>query len=103
MKKILAAVDGSLPSIHAAKKALELGRALGAELTLIYVSPPSVLPGDVPLAPVVDLRAAELARGAGILKDVAGVLEGPAVKTLNLLGPPANVIADTAMDEGFDL
>jgi nucleotide-binding universal stress UspA family protein len=103
MKKILAAVDGSLASIHAAKKALELGASMKAEVTLIHVTPPSVLPGDAPLAPMVDLREAELARGAGILKDVAGALENAKVKTLNLLGAPAEVIADTAMDDGYDL
>jgi nucleotide-binding universal stress UspA family protein len=103
MKKILAAVDGSIPSIHAAKKALELARAVGADVTLVHVAPPSVLPGDVPLAPMVELREAELARGASILKDVATTLEGAKVATLNLLGPPAEVIADTAMDDGYDL
>jgi nucleotide-binding universal stress UspA family protein len=102
MKKILAAVDGSIPSIHAAKKAVELAKAVNAEVTLIHVAPPSVLPGDVPMAPMEDLRDAELARGASILKDVAGAVEAK-VATLNLLGPPAEVIADTAMDEGFDL
>ena len=103
MKKILAAVDGSLASIHAAKKALELAQATQAEVTLIHVQPPSVLPGDAPLAPMVDLREAELARGAAVLKDVAGTLENAKVKSLNLLGAPAETIADTAMDDGYDL
>ncbi len=103
MKKILAAVDGSIASIHAAKKAAEIAKVMQGELTLIHVTPPSVLPGDVPFAPVVDLREAELARGAQVLKDVAGTLESAAVKTLNLLGAPAEVIADTAVDEGFEL
>jgi nucleotide-binding universal stress UspA family protein len=103
MKKILAAVDGSTPSIHAAKKALELARATNAEVTLIHVAPPSVLPGDVPMAPMVELRDAELARGAKILDDVAGTLEGAKVDRKNLLGAPAEVIADTAVDEGYDL
>jgi nucleotide-binding universal stress UspA family protein len=102
MKKILAAVDGSLPSIHAAKMALELAQATGASLTLIHVTPSVILPGDVMLTPMPNLREAELAYGAGILKDVTGVLNGK-VESLNLLGSPAEVIADTAMDEGFDL
>jgi nucleotide-binding universal stress UspA family protein len=103
MKKILAAVDGSIPSIHAAKKALELGKATKAEVTLIHVAPPMVLPGDVPMAPMVDMREAELARGAQILQDVVGTLEGAKVGTRNMLGPPAEVIADTALDEDYDL
>src|SRR4051794_6690994 len=100
MKKILVAVDGSVASIHAARKALELGDALGATVTLVHVTPPTILPGDVPIAPVAELREAELARGAGILHDVAKAVERPSVPTLNLLGPAAELIADTAMDEG---
>ena len=103
MKKILAAVDGSIPSIHAAKKAVELGKAMNAEVTLIHVTPPSVLPGDVPMAPMVELRDAELAHGANLLKNIIATLEGATVGSKNLLGPPAKVIADTAMDEEYDL
>jgi len=103
MKKILAAVDGSLASIHAAKKALELAKATAGEVTLIHVQPPSVLPGDLPLAPHIDLRDAELVRGAAILKDVVKALDVRSLKTLNLLGAPAEVIADTAMDDGYEL
>jgi nucleotide-binding universal stress UspA family protein len=102
MKKILAAVDGSIPSIHAARLGLELARAMGATLTLIHVTPSVILPGDVALTPLPNLREAELAYGAGVLQDVAVVLEGK-VERLNLLGSPAEVIADTAMDQGFDL
>src|SRR5690242_12739321 len=102
MKKILAAVDGSMASIHAAKKAVELGKAMQAEVTLIHVAPPVVLPGDVPMMPPIDLREAELASGEAILKEAAALLEEK-VKTLNLAGAPADVIADTAMDEQFDL
>lgn len=103
MKRILAAVDGSMASIHAAKKGLELAKAFKAELVLIHVVPPTVMPGDLPIAPMVDLREAELARGAAILKDVAGTLDEKNVKSLNLLGSPSEVIADTALDDGFDL
>jgi nucleotide-binding universal stress UspA family protein len=97
VKKILVAVDGSLASIHAAKRAVELGEALGATVTLAHVTPPTILPGDVPIAPIAELREAELARGASVLQDVAKAIERPHVKTLNLLGPPAEVISDTAM------
>lgn len=103
MKKVLAAVDGSPASIHAAKKALEVASALKGELTLIHVTPPTVMPGDMPFAPVADLREMELAKGAEVLKDVAATLERKDVKLLNVLGPPAEIISDTALDEGFDL
>lgn len=103
MKKILVGVDGSLASIHAAKLGLELSKGLGAELTLIHVQPPTVLPGDTPIAPLAELREYELANGAAILNDVLRVLGVPGIKTLNVIGPPSQIIADTALDAGFDL
>ncbi len=103
MKKILAAVDGSLASIHAAKKALELASYSKGEVVLIHVTPPTVLPGDVPLTPMIDLRESELARGAATLGAVSKAVEQTSLRTLNLLGPPAEVISDTAMDGGYDL
>src|SRR5690349_4693105 len=102
MKKILAAVDGSKPSIHAAQMGLELARATGAAMTLIHVTPSVIGAGDVPLTPLPNLREAELAYGAQILNDVEAVL-GAKVPTLNLLGSPAEVVADAAQAQGFDL
>ncbi|MBK7857866.1 MAG: universal stress protein [Archangiaceae bacterium] len=103
MKKVLVGVDGSMASIHAAKKGLELARLMQGELTLMHVQPPTVVPGDMPIAPVVDLRDAELAHGAGILDDALKVLGEKGVKTLNVVGAPAELLADTALDEGFEL
>ena len=103
MKKILVAVDGSIPAIHAAKKGLELAKPFNAAVTLVHVTPPTVWPGDAALAPVTDMREAELAHGASILKPVSSALEGAKVSTMNLLGPPAEVIADIAIDEDYDL
>ena len=102
MKKILVAVDGSIPAIHAAKKGLELAKPFNAAVTLVHVTPPTVWPGDAALAPVTDMREAELAHGASILKAVSSALEGAKVATMNLLGPPAEVIADIAIDEDYD-
>ncbi len=102
MKKILVAVDGSLASIHAAKMGLELGKALGADVTLVHVAPSLITAADLPLTPIATLREAELASGARTLGEVEKVLEGK-VATRNLLGPPAETIADLAMDDGFDL
>lgn len=36
MKKLLVAVDGSAPSVHATRLALELSRATNAALTVVY-------------------------------------------------------------------
>lgn len=103
MKKILVAVDGSTASIHAAKKALELASALGGRVTLVHVTPPTILPGDVPIAPISDLRESELARGAATLADVQKQLGAVQCETRNLLGPPAEVMSDLAVSDGFDL
>lgn len=102
MKKILVAVDGSLASIHAAKLAVELGKATGSEVTLAHVSPTAITAGDVPLTPLPDLHEVLLKAGARVLEDVEKVLESK-VATRNLLGAPAETIADLAMDDGFDL
>ena len=102
MNKILVAVDGSIPSIHAAKKALELGKAMGATITLVHATPSAITSAYVPLTPLPSLREAELASGAQILNDVKKLLETE-VATMNVLGPPAETIADLAMDENFDL
>ena len=85
------------------KKAVELANALKAQVTLIHVAPPSLMAGDMPLTPVVDLTEAQLARGASILRDVADALDGFPVMTRNLIGAPAEVIADIAVEDGFDL
>jgi len=103
VKRLLAAVDGSLASIHAAKLAVEIAAGTGGEVTLIYVGRPSLRPGEAPLTPPAQLHEAELAEGARILRAVAGVLEPARVKTLNRLGSPADVIAEEAVDGGYDL
>ena len=103
MKKILCAVDGSLASVHAAKMALSLAGPLGATVTLVHVTPPTILPGDVPMAPIAELRESELARGAAVLADVVKSLGAPKVETKNLLGPPAEVMSDLADDGGYEL
>lgn len=102
MKKILVAVDGSDAAVHAARFALDLARGIGAEVTLAHVAPPIIMPAELAISPVVDLRAAALAEGAAVLKRVQAALD-VAVPTRNLFGLPAEMLADTAVDEGFDL
>lgn len=103
MKKLLAAVDGSPPSLHAVRMAQELAGAMGGEVTLIHVTPSVIVAGDLPLTPLPNLQEAELAYGARILKEVNEKLGGTPLPTLNLLGAPAEVIADAAESKGFDL
>ena len=102
MKKILAAVDGSKPSMHAARLGLEIAQGMGAELTLIYSVPPVAMPGEVPFTVVNDVVKAEVARGNEIVneavRDLGGRLKGMVVE-----GPPAERIAELAEADGYDL
>ncbi len=103
MKKILVAVDGSEPSLHAAKMAQSLATATGATLTVAYSVPPMLIPGEVPFTVVTDVVKAEVVRGKRLLDEVAKALGNPQLNTLELEGPPAERIAEVAEAEGFDL
>ncbi len=101
MKKILAAVDGSPISVHATKVALELAQATGGSVTLIHVAP-SVY-GDSKKGALPEIAQAELASGARVLKEVNAQLPGGPYPVINLCGTPAEIIAQTAMEQGFEL
>ncbi len=106
MKKILAAVDGSDASIHAARLGLDLAEAIGAELTLIYVREPVILPlapGMLPATPFPGLSEAEHAASRAVLNDVAVALGRPKLAAVHRFGPPADTVADFAEEAGFDL
>lgn len=100
MKKILVAVDGSPSSIQAARVAQQLAAATGGSLTLVHVTP-SVY-GDAGKAALPEIAEAELAVGAKVLAEVNAQL-GAALPALNLCGTPAEVIAQTAKDQDFEL
>ncbi|MBK7859903.1 MAG: universal stress protein [Archangiaceae bacterium] len=103
MKKILVAVDGSPASISAAKTALELARATGGEVTLVHVEPQAAVMAGLPLAPQVEPHETALARGASVLKHAMIALDALGIRTENRVGPPAEVIADLAEEQGFEL
>lgn len=103
MKKILVAVDGSEPAVHAARMALQLARATGASLTVVYSVPPMLIPGEVPFTVVNDVVKAEVVRGKQLLDEVFKALADPKVSTVELEGAPAERIAELAENEGFDL
>ena len=103
MKKILVAVDGSKPSMDAARMGLELAAATGATLTLAYSVPPLLMPGEVPFTAVNEVLAAEKARGKTILKQMLDELGTPSLATHELEGPVAESIAALAEGEGYDL
>jgi nucleotide-binding universal stress UspA family protein len=106
MKRILVAVDGSPASLHGARLALKLSEPLEAHVTLIHVTVPTLLPalpGVVPAVPMVDLREADLAAGAKLLETCRRELSRPELKCINLVGPPAEIIADVAEADRYDL
>jgi nucleotide-binding universal stress UspA family protein len=103
MKKILVAVDGSAPSLHAAKMALEIAQATGATLTAVYSVPPVALPGEVPFTIVNDVVKADTARGQTLLQEVLKELGTPTAQAMLLEGSPAEKIAETAETQDFDL
>lgn len=103
MKKILVAVDGSEPSMVAARLALELATATGAALTVAHSVVPVVIPGEVPFPVLADIMTAEQTRGQAVLRDVVKQLGTPEVQTLLLEGPAAERVAETAVQDDYDL
>lgn len=104
-KKILVAVDGSDPSVKAAKLAAELAKSLKAKLVLLYVTAP--LPEATRREPALEthLQATTerfarhmLDRPADAVRELG--LE-PQLEVRN--GPVAETIADIAGGEGYIL
>jgi nucleotide-binding universal stress UspA family protein len=95
---VLAACDGSEPSLKGVAFAAGLAKALGASLELVYVSFPSMLPMNVYATAVREIEAAELQHAKTVFdaaeRSVADV--GVAVKRTRLIGAPADAIADRA-------
>ena len=98
MEKVLVAVDGSEPSLKAARWAADIAQKFGATLRLVYVIPKVPLPPDV-----YGLKAAELEQehrtyAAGVLEKAVAQLARPGLRTETgvLHGPPAESIAEEA-------
>ncbi len=104
MKRILAAVDGSVSSLNAARKALELARLSNASVTLLNVVPPALLYGEGALG-VASVDEAQDASAAQLLREVTSALEHatPVPTTLKLQGLPAETISETAIRGEFDM
>lgn len=102
MKKILVAIDGSDAAVHAARKALEIARAMGGEVTLLNVVPQVLIPAEVPFA---SGQLAEEAVKAGefLLEQTAKELGLPGLRRVCLTGSPAERMCDFADAEHFDL
>ncbi len=101
MKKILVAVDGSSPSLLAARLAQELATATGATLTAAFCVAPLVMAGEIPFTMIGEVMDAEVARGREVLKEVAKELG--VVEPRLLEGSVAESLAEVAEHDGFDL
>lgn len=100
--KILAAIDGSTASLHAAKLGLELARDTRGTLTLLYVTAPVVVPSDWNAAPDSVLPVME--PGDEVLQKAVAQLGAPAgTPTRNLVGSPAELIIALSAQEHFEL
>lgn len=102
MKKIIVAVDGSEPSLHAARTALDLADKLAAELTLVHIVPQLTLPTEVPFA-AAEIAEQSVKTGEMILEQACKTLGRTGLKTLCLTGSAAERLTDLAEAEGFDL
>ncbi|MBL9037604.1 MAG: universal stress protein [Archangium sp.] len=100
--KILAAVDGSNASLHAASMAQTLATCTNGSLTLIHVTIPAMAISEWAVM-LPDVTAQLIEAGKLVVKEVAAKLELPEAASINLVGMPADVIADVARDQRFDL
>ncbi|HLL52708.1 MAG TPA: universal stress protein [Myxococcaceae bacterium] len=98
MRKILVGVDGSEPSVHAARMAAELASRTGARLVLAYAIFPNLLSPTVYPDLVKQLEQDERAQANKALDDVIAKAELAALNPERLIsmGAAAEVLADAA-------
>jgi nucleotide-binding universal stress UspA family protein len=106
-QKIMAAVDGSPQSIHAAQRAVDLARLTGGTVTLVtVVRPPEGWWGLEGAPPSPEALAAAVAAGRREVLDrvVAAIdAEGVDVDTVEELGDPAGRIIALCEENPVDL
>jgi nucleotide-binding universal stress UspA family protein len=98
MKRILVAVDGSQPSVKAARMAADIALRFGAKLTLIHVVPKLLLPPDVYGLTIAEVEKEHRAYAENLLQKAIELLQEPRVQvsTTVLYGSPAESIAEEA-------
>ncbi len=99
MKRILVAVDGSQPSLKAARMAADIAVRFGAKLTLVHVVPKLLLPPDVYGLTIAEVEKEHRAYAEKLLEDAISTLEEPGldIDTIVLYGAPAEAIAEQAV------
>jgi nucleotide-binding universal stress UspA family protein len=98
MKRILVAVDGSDPSVKAARMAADIALRFGAKLTLVHVVPKLLLPPDVYGLTIAEVEKEHRAYADRLLEKAVESIGEPSVEvdTAVLYGAPAEAIAETA-------
>jgi len=98
MKRILVAIDGSDPSLKAARMAADIALRFGAQLTLVHVVPKLLLPPDVYGLTLAEVEKEHRAYAEKLLQKAISFLAEPGVDTTStiLYGSPAESIAEEA-------
>jgi nucleotide-binding universal stress UspA family protein len=105
MKRVLVAIDGSEPSLKAARMAADIATRFGAKLTLVHVVPKLLLPPDVYGLTIAEVEKEHRAYADRLLEKAVAALEAPGleISTTVLYGSPAEAIAEegAASDVGM--
>jgi nucleotide-binding universal stress UspA family protein len=105
MKRVLVAVDGSDPSLKAARMAADFALRFGSKLTLVHVVPKLVLPPDVYGLTIAEVEKEHRAYADRLLEKAIETLQEPGleISTAVLYGSPAEAIAEegAASDVGL--
>lgn len=98
MKRILVPVDGSEPSLKAARMAADIALRFGSKLTFVHVVPKLVLPPDVYGLTIAEVEKEHRAFADRLLERAVASLEEPGLETTTqvLYGSPAEAIAEEA-------
>jgi len=105
MQRILVAIDGSDPSLKAARMAADIALRFGARLTLVHVVPKLLLPPDVYGLTLAEVEKEHRAYAEKLLQKAISFLAEPGVDTSStiLYGAPAESIAEEAAAEDVGL
>ncbi len=102
--RILIAIDGSAPSIDAARRGFDLAAALSAKVSTIYVvDPPVPYSGGIGIAPdeLLQVAGRDNEQVIATLRQAVPVPEGTA--HLVRVGRPADIISQVAKDWPADM
>jgi nucleotide-binding universal stress UspA family protein len=105
MKRILVAIDGSDPSLKAARMGADIATRFGAKLTLVHVVPKLLLPPDVYGLTLAEVEREHKAYAERLLAKAVAFLAEPSLEITSTIqyGAPAESIAHEAAGEDVSL